>query len=81
MAVVSEAVSAVALIVVLAVVGEPVAKHVRLFGVVFVAPLLLLRHYAKKKEMPVVTKTLIVTLFVTFVVYMYAVIKSGELTL
>lgn len=76
-----EALSALLLWAVLAILGEPMGGHIRLMAVCFVAPILLLRFYAKKKGNPAVTKSIIVTLFLTFVVFMFVVIKSGELTL
>ena len=69
----SEILSGAILWIVLAVIGEPFEDHLKLLGVCFVAPILLLRYYSKSKECPMVTKTIIVVLFVTFIAYMFAV--------
>ena len=52
---------------------EP-ASHVKWFGVAFVPAVLLLQHHAKEKHI-VVTKTMIVVLFVTFVAFMVLFMK------
>ncbi len=70
----SELLAALLLWAGLLVAGEPVGAHIRWFGIVFVPLVLILRHYAKKREFLVVTKTLIVILFITFVAFMAAVL-------
>ena len=72
----SELLTALLLWAGLTVAGEPVSAHVSWFGACFVAPVLILRHYARKKEQPLVTKTLITVLFVTFVVFMFVYLKK-----
>lgn len=57
----------------LKIAGIAPGEHLRWFGACFVPPLLILRHYARKKEYPIVTKTIIITLFVTFIIFMFTV--------
>lgn len=70
----SEALATLLLWVGLMVAHEPVSEHVRWFGIVFVPIILILRHYARKTDLLLVTKTLIVVLFVTFLAFMAAVL-------
>lgn len=70
----SEALAALLLWVGLMVAHEPVSEHVRWFGIVFVPIILILRHYARKTDLLLVTKTLIVVMFVTFLAFMAAVL-------
>ena len=65
---------------VLAVTGLDIASHVRWFAVAFVPPLLLLRHYAREKEYPLTLKAVISTFFVTFVAFMWVMIKYRYIT-
>lgn len=65
----SEAIVALLLWMGLTIAGISPMEHIRWFGGCFVPPVLLLRYYAKKKEYPVVTKTIIITLFVTFIAF------------
>ncbi len=69
----SEILMALLLWIGLNIAGEQPLLHQRWFGACFIAPLLLLRHYAKRKEQPLVTKTLITILFLTFVGFMFVV--------
>ena len=77
----SEVLTAVLLYAGLAIAGLPLAGHERWFGICFVAPLLILRAYAHGKTHPVVTKTLIVTLFVTFLLFMFFLFKTKAIVL
>lgn len=77
----SEVLAALLLWAVLGIVGLPLAGHERWFGICFVAPLLILRAYAHGKSHPVVTKTLIVTLFVTFLLFMFFLFKTKAIVL
>lgn len=66
----SEAAVALLLWLGLAVAGIGYAGHLRWFGACFIPPVLFLRHYAKKRDCPTVTKTIIIALFITFVLFM-----------
>ncbi|MBQ6237605.1 MAG: hypothetical protein IJK07_05255 [Bacteroidales bacterium] len=77
----SEAVTALLLTVGLLLAGLPVGDHIRWYAVCFVAPLLLLRHCAKKGDTPMVTKTVIVVFFVTFIIYMYLLFRFKAIVL
>ncbi len=65
----------------LAVAGETTQSHLRWFAIIFVAPVLLLRHYAKRRNQALVTKTIATALFVTFILFMVYLIKTGTLTM
>lgn len=51
--------------------GISPSEHLRWFGACFIPPVLFLRYYAKKNDYPKVTKTIIITLFVTFILWMF----------
>ncbi len=72
----SELLLALLLTIGLLVAGESPLAHIRWYAGVFIAPLLLLRYYSKKKEWLNVTRTLIVVLFVTFISFMFYLIKA-----
>lgn len=65
----------------LLIAGQPVASHIRWFGVCVVAPLLLLRHYAKRKVRTDVVKSVIIVLFITFVAYMFILFQTKAIEL
>ncbi|MBP5547964.1 MAG: hypothetical protein J6X58_03610 [Bacteroidales bacterium] len=71
----SEIVSAVLIVAGIYIAGESFCEHVRWMGGAFIAPVLLLRYYAKKQSFPTITKTIIVVLFLSFVVYMFFVLR------
>jgi len=60
--------------------GEPVGEHLRWYGGAFVVLLLILRWYVKQQN-PIVTKTLIVILFLSFLTFMYLLFHTHSLTL
>ena len=72
----SELLLALLLTIGLVIAGEAPIDHVRWYAGVFVAPLLLLRYYSKQKSWLRVTRTLIVVLFVTFVAFMFYLLKA-----
>ena len=80
-AIVSELLCAALLWAALLVAGMPMAEHMRWFAVAFVPPLLLLRYYAKVQEYPVTLKAVIVTFFVTFVLFMWYMLRHRYITL
>ena len=80
LAVGSEVLCALLLWGVLAVLGQDLEAHLRWFAIAFVPPLLLLRHYAREKDYPLSLKAVIVTFFVTFVAFMWAMIKYHYIT-
>ncbi len=55
-------------------------EHLRWFGAAFVPPLLLLRHYAKGQSHPLTLKGVICTFFVTFVAFMWMMLKNHYIT-
>lgn len=61
--------------------GESVEAHLRWFGGMFIPILLTLRFYAKRKEQPTVTKTLATIFFITFIAFMFYLLKSHIITL
>lgn len=80
-AVASEALCALLVWGVLAIAGMDIESYARWFAVAFVPPLLLLlRHYAREKEYPLTLRAVIVTFFVTFVAFMWAMIKHHYIT-
>ena len=60
---------------------RPPQEHLRLFGLAFIPLVFILHHYAKRKQMLVVTRTLIVILFVLFLAYMFVLFHTRSLTL
>ncbi len=76
----SEIVSAVLIWLVLTLLSEPVEAKLRIFAAVFIVPVLVLRYYAKGHQHPVVTKTLIVVLFLTFISFMMLLFKTNALS-
>lgn len=77
----SEIVVAALLYAGLLVAGIPAETRLRWFAVCFVAPLLLLRHIAKRKNRTLTMKTIIVILFVSFVAFMFLLLKIKALEL
>ena len=77
----SEILAAAVLYVGLLVAGIPVETCLRWFAVCFVPPLLLLRHIAKRKDRTLTMKTIIVVLFVSFVAFMFLLLKTKALEL
>lgn len=71
----------VALAVGLLIAGEPLMAHIRWFAGMFFLLILLLHHYAKKRTQLRVTKTLIVVFFVTFLAFMFYLLKTNTLVL
>ena len=65
----------------LLIAGESVADHIRWYGGMFVALLLVLRYYAKKGTHLAATRTLIVLLFVSFVAFIYYLFHAHILVL
>ena len=61
--------------------GEPIGAHLRWFGGMFIPILLTLRHYAKRKEQPITTKTLATVFFVTFIAFMFFMLKAHIIVL
>lgn len=65
----------------LLIAGEPIGDHIRWFGGMFIPLILVLHHYARRREQLKVTKTLIVVLFVTFLAFMIYILKARILVL
>lgn len=60
----------------LVIANEPVAAHPKWFAACFIAPILILRHYASKKRHPVITKTLMTVMFITFIAFIFLIKQS-----
>ncbi|MCQ2274334.1 MAG: hypothetical protein MJZ86_06020 [Bacteroidales bacterium] len=60
--------------------GVSITEHLRWFAAIFVAPLLLLRYYAKEKSCPLTLKAVVTTLFITFVIFMWYLLKYRYIT-
>ena len=73
----SELLLAALLTVGLIVAGQPPMEHIRWYAAIFVPPLLLLRHYSKHKSQLRVIRTLIVILFLTFIAFMFYLLRAG----
>lgn len=71
----------IALAVGLLIAGEPIMTHVRWFGGMFIPMILVLHHYAKERTQLRVTKTIIVVFFVTFLAFMFYILKTKALVL
>ena len=70
-----------ALTIGLLIAGEPLSAHVRWFGGMFIPLILVLHHYAKSRIQLRVTKTLIVVFFVTFLAFMFYILKTKAIVL
>lgn len=64
----------------LLIAGEPLETHLRWYGGVFIVLLLLLRYYVKLQKATVI-KTLIVILFLSFIVFMYLLFSTHSISL
>lgn len=71
----SELLCAAIVWIVIAILRIPIAENARWFAIAFVPPLLLLRYYAKIQDYPTTLKSVISTFFVTFVVFMWVMLK------
>jgi RsiW-degrading membrane proteinase PrsW (M82 family) len=72
---VSELLCAALVWIVIAILQVPFAENARWFAIAFVPPLLLLRYYAKVQDYPTTLKAVITTFFVTFVIFMWVMLK------
>ena len=70
--------TALLLFVGLKIANEPVLAHLRWFAGCFVPPLLLLRYFVKQKQ-GIVTKTLFVILFFTFIAFIIYLFSTHNL--
>ena len=61
--------------IVITIIRVPITENARWFAIAFVPPLLLLRYYAKIQDYPTTLKAVITTFFVTFVVFMWVMLK------
>ena len=57
---------------------SPLTSHLTWFAGSFIPPLLIMRYYVKLQKSTVV-KTIIVTLFVTFIAFMFLLLKTHSL--
>lgn len=77
----AEAGFCIALTIGLLIAGEPIGAHIRWFGGMFIPVILLLHHYAKRREQLKVTKTIIVVFFITFLAFMIYLFKARLIVL
>lgn len=66
----------VALTIGLLIAGEAIGDHLRWYGGMFIPLILVLRHYAKGQAHLKVVKTLIVVFFVTFLAFIFYMLRS-----
>ncbi|MDY5970050.1 MAG: hypothetical protein SPJ13_08585 [Bacteroidales bacterium] len=59
--------------------NQPLEGNLRWFGLCFVPPVLVLRFYAKNRNQGLTTKSIIVSLFVTFIVFIWFFLKNDGL--
>ena len=71
----SELICAALVWIVIAILQVPIAENARWFAIAFVPPLLLLRYYAKIQDYHTTLKTVISTFFVSFVIFMWVMMK------
>lgn len=71
----SELLCALLVLVVIVILQVPIAEGARWFAIAFVPPLLLLRYYAKVQDYPMTLKAAITTFFITFVIFMWIIMK------
>ena len=62
----------------LSLAGEPIAAHFSWYAGCFIPPLLIMRYYVKL-QLTTVVKTIIVTIFVLFIPYMFFMFKTHSL--
>ena len=75
-----EILSAAIVWLVLVLLHQPIAENARWFVICFVPPLMLLRYYAKIKDYPTTLKSVITAFFVTFVIFMWVMLKYKYIT-
>lgn len=71
--------SAVLIMVVFLLLGMPFVSNLRIFILSFVAPILLLRYYAKKLQYIKTAKAIAVTLFFTMLPFIVVLVRMGEI--
>lgn len=64
----------------LLIAGEPLLVHLSWYAGCFVPPLLIMRYYVKLQH-SVTVKTLMTTIFITFIVFMFFLFKTHSLNL
>ena len=62
---------------VLRIVVLPLSDNLRWLALAFIPPVLLLRNWAKKQQMPTATKGAIVTLFATFILFIVIYLRTA----
>ena len=55
------------------------SDHIRWFAASFIPPIVFLRNKAKKMAPPAITKTIIITLFITFIAFIVTIQKFPSL--
>ena len=64
----------------LLIVGERPDVHLTWYGAVFIPLILFVRHFIKQQQL-LVTKSLFVILFVTFIAFMFILFSTHQITL
>ena len=54
---------------------QPIELHISWYAACYLPPILLLRHFARTQQHPVITKTIATLLFLTFIPFMYFLIS------
>ena len=76
----SMAVTALLLTLGLLIAGEPFDAHLRWYGGIFIPAILLIRYYVKQ-QLIVVTKTLFILFFITFIAFTFLLFTTHNLDL
>lgn len=79
-ALLSEVLCALLIFLILLIPGVGIGGHERWFAAAFVPPLLLVRYYAHESDYALSLKAAITTLFITFVAFMWAMLKYKYIT-
>ena len=73
----SEVVGGAIIWAVLTFMEKPIIEHVKWFAIAFVPTLFVMRYYMKKKEYLLTTKSVITTMFVTFLAFMFIMLRTN----
>lgn len=72
----AELLSALLIFVVLWLLGANILEQMRWFAAAYIAPVMLVRHWAKRQMQPDTTKAAITTLFVTFIPFIVILLRQ-----
>lgn len=65
------------IIAVMAIAHLSIMEHLQWFAVAFIPTLFVMRHYMKLKEYLVTTKSIIITIFITFIAFMFFMLRHN----